>query len=97
FCGVLMKIIDRESFTKHVALRLKDLRSMYEKMGYEVVLAGTLGGFYIPYYPREKSLIKWVFWGLLRKSLPALIRRIRFKTEFFSSELLIIGRKTSRL
>jgi 2-polyprenyl-3-methyl-5-hydroxy-6-metoxy-1,4-benzoquinol methylase len=95
FCGVLMKIIDLESFNKHVAIRLADLRSMYEALGHEVVFAGTLGGFYIPYYPRNKSLIKWVFWGLLRKSLPALMRRIKFNSAFFSSELLIIGRKTA--
>jgi SAM-dependent methyltransferase len=95
FCGLLMKSIDPDNFKKHIVINLTDLRFMYAELKLEVVFSGPLGGFYIPYYPKVKSFIIWFFLGIIRKILPLLLNRLNFKSEYFSSELLIIGEKVS--
>ena len=93
FCGLLVKIMDNDCFKRHIAFSLTDLRFMYAELKLQVVFSGPMGGFYIPYYPKAKSFIKWFFLGTLRKSLSLLLNRLNFKSEYFSSEFLIIGKK----
>jgi hypothetical protein len=92
-CGICMKIISLDRYNKHIAIRLAELRSMYEELGLEVIISEPLGGIYVPYYPREKNPFKWVVGRLLKKSLSILMRQLKIKSDFFSSELLIVGQR----
>jgi 2-polyprenyl-3-methyl-5-hydroxy-6-metoxy-1,4-benzoquinol methylase len=96
FYGSWLRRNNKELFEKHVPITMKDLRKMYDSIGFEIVVSVPLGGVCIPYYSKVDGFIKWLFIGIFRKTLPYIWGILKFKSEYWAPELLVIGQKKNR-